>query len=205
MSVGSVALVTQQSGLEYPAAPGDVHSFACALPTGWLACDGSSLLRASYPALFAKIGTTWGSADATHFNVPDLRGRSVIGSGTGSGLTARTLGTQNIGAETVALSTAELAAHTHGAGTLVNANESAHTHPGLNVGGGAVKVVMDAAAGAVRRNIAYTAGDGTGNEFGVNAGSAHTHTISGSTSSSGSGTAHNNMQPSAVINWGIKT
>lgn len=48
-------------------------------PTGWLLCDGSSLLRASYPALFAAISTAYGSVDGTHFNVPDLRGRVTIG------------------------------------------------------------------------------------------------------------------------------
>lgn len=44
-------------------------------PTGWLECDGSSLLRASYPALFAAIGTLHGAADGTHFNIPDHRGK----------------------------------------------------------------------------------------------------------------------------------
>lgn len=44
-------------------------------PSGWLECDGSSLLRASYPALFAAIGTLHGAADGTHFNLPDHRGK----------------------------------------------------------------------------------------------------------------------------------
>lgn len=44
-------------------------------PPGWLECDGSSLLRASYPALFSAIGTLHGAADGTHFNIPDHRGR----------------------------------------------------------------------------------------------------------------------------------
>ncbi len=44
-------------------------------PTGWLEEDGSSLVRATYPALFAVIGTMYGAADATHFNLPDARGR----------------------------------------------------------------------------------------------------------------------------------
>lgn len=48
-------------------------------PTGWLLCDGSSYLRASYTSLFAVLGTAYGSADGTHFNVPDLRGRNPIG------------------------------------------------------------------------------------------------------------------------------
>lgn len=45
-------------------------------PSGWLEEDGSSLLRAgTYAGLFAVIGTTYGAADGTHFNLPDSRGR----------------------------------------------------------------------------------------------------------------------------------
>lgn len=47
--------------------------------SSWLMCDGSSYLRAAYPALFAVIGTAYGSVDGTHFNVPDLRGRVPVG------------------------------------------------------------------------------------------------------------------------------
>ncbi len=61
------------------------------IPAKWLVCNGASLLRASYPALFAVIGTTWGTADGTHFTLPDMRGRTPIGVGTGSGLSARAL------------------------------------------------------------------------------------------------------------------
>lgn len=53
-------------------------------PTGFLMCDGSSLVRADYTALFAAIGTAFGAADGSHFNVPDMRGRSALGVGTGS-------------------------------------------------------------------------------------------------------------------------
>lgn len=56
---------------------------ASSAPTGWINCDGASLLRAgTYAALFAVIGTTYGSADGTHFNVPDFRGIFPRGSGT---------------------------------------------------------------------------------------------------------------------------
>ena len=89
---------------------GTVIAFAGASPpAGYLSCDGSAVSRTTYAALFAVISTTWGVGDGvTTFNVPDLRGRQLIGSGTGAGLTARTLGTQNIGAETVTLSTANM-------------------------------------------------------------------------------------------------
>lgn len=52
---------------------------ATAPPTDWLACDGASLLRSAFPALFAVIGTTYGAADGTHFSLPDFRGRVPVG------------------------------------------------------------------------------------------------------------------------------
>jgi hypothetical protein len=62
-------------------------------PAGWLLCDGSAVSRTEYATLYAAIGDTWGAGDgSTTFNLPDLRGRAPIGAGTGSGLTARTLG-----------------------------------------------------------------------------------------------------------------
>ncbi len=48
-------------------------------PTGYLLCDGASYLRASYPDLFTAIGVLYGSADSTHFNVPDLAGKYLQG------------------------------------------------------------------------------------------------------------------------------
>jgi microcystin-dependent protein len=48
-------------------------------PAGYLECDGSSLLRASYPDLFAVISDDYGAADGTHFNIPDYRGRFLRG------------------------------------------------------------------------------------------------------------------------------
>jgi microcystin-dependent protein len=48
-------------------------------PSGYLYCNGQSLLRADYADLFTAIGTSFGAADGTHFNVPDLRGRFLRG------------------------------------------------------------------------------------------------------------------------------
>lgn len=81
---------------------GDIKPFGgSTIPANTVLCDGSAISRTTYANLFAVIGTTWGAGNgSTTFNVPDLRGRAIIGSGTGSGLTARTLGTQNIGEET---------------------------------------------------------------------------------------------------------
>lgn len=62
---------------------GAVMNFAMAAPpTGWLAADGAAVSRTTYAALFAAIGTTFGAGDgSTTFNVPDLRDRVALGSG----------------------------------------------------------------------------------------------------------------------------
>lgn len=49
------------------------------VPTGWLLCAGQSLSRTVYAELFAVLGTQYGSASGTTFNIPDLRGRVVAG------------------------------------------------------------------------------------------------------------------------------
>jgi len=46
------------------------------LPDGYLACDGSSLSRATYMALFEMIGMYYGSADISTFSLPHLIGPS---------------------------------------------------------------------------------------------------------------------------------
>ncbi len=60
---------------------GTVFEFAgTSCPAHSLAGDGSSLLRAGiYANLFAAISTAYGTADGTHFNLPDLRGKFVRG------------------------------------------------------------------------------------------------------------------------------
>ncbi len=45
------------------------------VPDGWLEENGASLLRSAYPGLFSVIGTMYGAADGTHFNLPDMRGK----------------------------------------------------------------------------------------------------------------------------------
>jgi len=60
---------------------GAVFHFAMiAAPAGYLKADGTAVSRATYAALFAAIGTTFGVGDgATTFNLPDLRGEFVRG------------------------------------------------------------------------------------------------------------------------------
>jgi microcystin-dependent protein len=95
---------------------GEVRMWAAAAaPSGWYALDGSCKSETTDAALYAVIGNTWTTADsctAGNFGLPDARGRTPIGAGTGTGLTARALGATG-GAETHAISAAEMPSHTH--------------------------------------------------------------------------------------------
>lgn len=140
-------------------------------PSGWLLCDGTAVSRATYATLFALVGTTYGAGDgSTTFNLPDMKGRMLLGSGQGSGLTNRSVN-DKAGAETVVLASNNLPSHTHSVGTPTISGAAAG--PGIigvkvnNVGGSPVDV--------------QTGGAGW------------------------SGTAHQNMQPSLVLNVMIKT
>lgn len=148
-------------------------------PSGWLLCYGQSLLRSSYPALFAAIGTTYGAADGTHFNVPDLRGRvpggkddmggsaaSRLTSG-GSGVDGATLGASG-GAETHTLTSGQIPAHTH-----------TNNYDGTSGANTAANRLMTTSG---------TNGAGTW-----------------TSGSAGGGGAHNNAQPTLVLNYLIKT
>lgn len=96
------------------ASTGTVTGFAGqTAPSGWLLCDGSPVSRVDYAPLFAVIGTIYGEGDQVNtFNLPDLRGRTIIGTGGGTGLSMRTLG-QKGGEEQHTLTVAEMPAHTH--------------------------------------------------------------------------------------------
>lgn len=80
-------------------------------PGNVLACDGSTYLRVDFPELFAVLDSIF-IVDSDHFTVPDLRGRTVIGAGDGSGLSSRAVGS-NGGEEDHQLTEGELASHSH--------------------------------------------------------------------------------------------
>ncbi len=100
-------------------------------PKNWEFCAGQTLSISSNTALFSLIGTTYGGNGQTTFMLPDLRGRVPIGAGQGPGTSQYNLG-QKGGVETVSLTEAQLAPHTHGATTSglsaeINASNQAAT------------------------------------------------------------------------------
>lgn len=172
-------------------------------PTGYLLCYGQAISRTDYAALFAAISTAYGVGDgSTTFNVPDRRGRvsagkDNMGGSAASRLTAplvapngETLGAVG-GFQTIGLEVADLPAHGHAVGTLATASAGAHTHDlsltTATVDVGAAVSVETADVNKLANQTALSAG-------------AHTHTLTGSTADTGSGSAHDNVQPTLVNN-----
>ena len=65
---------------------GQIAAFAGdVLPSGWLTCDGSLQLVATYPELGAQLGDSYGGDGVTDFALPDYRGRFVRAQDAGAG------------------------------------------------------------------------------------------------------------------------
>lgn len=144
-------------------------------PSGWLICDGRAISRTEYSELFYVIGTTYGSGDGSAtFNIPDLKGRTLVGVGNSgaTGATNHTLG-QKSGEETHKLEISEMPQHNHS--------------QYANVG--------NAATG--QTNLDDIAGCANINTQNVLVGAR-------TTSDTGGNGYHNNMQPYLVTNYIIK-
>ena len=189
-------------------------------PEGWLPCDGRAVSRTDYAALFAVVGTVYGAGDgATTFVLPDLRGRVAAGlddmGGTAAGrLTGRPGGVDGTalgasgGAETHTLGETEIAEHGHGAGSYEGRAS------GTTGSGGAHTHSLSRRSGAGSGPSAYqvtTSGDGGGARDATASAGAHTHAFSaevsltGRSGTAGGGKPHNNVQPTLVLNYIVKT
>jgi microcystin-dependent protein len=237
------AVVAAVAAAQYVPA-GTIHAFAGAtLPTGYLWCDGTSYLRATYAGLFTAIGTTWGAADGTHFNVPNFKdrfliGRATMGATTDAAIIDSLLDTTTLGStydgegaiDTITLTTTELPAHTHGAGSYTASGttgaDASHTHSFSGTSSSDGAHTHTVAQGAGSKSVSTGSGDAadrnqqTSSSNGAHthtfsgttgAGSSHTHSVSvslsGTSASSGTGSAFTVaiLPPSAVVNYIIKT
>lgn len=81
-------------------------------PRGWALCDGQLLAIQSNTALFSLVGTTFGGDGRSTFGLPDLRGRTMKGVGSGPGLTPVQWGGRG-GMESVVLTISQIPSHNH--------------------------------------------------------------------------------------------
>tara|TARA_Y100001938_G_C8089624_1_gene434262 strand:+ start:228 stop:833 length:606 start_codon:yes stop_codon:yes gene_type:complete len=86
ISISSSGAVTFSKDINPNNFVGMIASFAMATPpTGWLACDGSAVSKATYSALFTALGANaWGTDTTDNFYLPDLDGAFLRGTGTGT-------------------------------------------------------------------------------------------------------------------------
>lgn len=94
-------------------------------PRGYALAQGQILPINQNQSLYSLYGTTYGGDGRTSFALPDLRGRSAMGVGTGPGLSPASLGSKK-GIVGTVLKAENLPSHTHSAttATVINANGS---------------------------------------------------------------------------------
>lgn len=169
-------------------------------PSGWLLCYGQAVSRTTYSVLFAVIGTTFGVGDgSTTFNLPDLRGRMLVGLDNMGGSAANRVAAatsigQAAGAETHSHTGGS---HSHSAGTIVQVDNTHNLNPTGNLDGNN----MPAAGGGTVYNIPYY-GNGVLERTGYESDAA----TSGSTGAAGTGSTStvSDMNPYMALSAIIK-
>jgi microcystin-dependent protein len=157
--------------------PGIVLPYAgTAAPFGWLLCYGQAVSQATYAALYAVIGTTFGPDSGGNFTLPDARGRVIAGQDDMGGSSANRLTGQSGGVDGDTLG-ATGGAETH---TLVVSEIPAHTH-----------TILTGPPGGGYADPAYNSND--------------PRAMNSTSSSTGGDGAHNNVQPTIILNYIIKT
>ena len=136
-------------------------------PRGWAFCDGQILPINQNQSLYSLLGTTYGGDGRTSFGLPDLRSRTPIHQSDDHRLG------QKGGAETVTLTAAEIAAHTHTAKASSTAGDN--TSPAGDILAAVVNAYRDPEAATT------------------------TALRSGTVTNAGGGQAHNNMQPYTTL------
>jgi microcystin-dependent protein len=155
-------------------------------PSGFLDCDGTAVSRTTYSALFAVIGTTYGSGDgSTTFNVPDLEDKTVVGKSPTKALAS------SGGANTVAV-TGNIGGSA-GDFSLTTPTIASHSHPMARMSAGSMSGDPDGP-----QSQANNTGGGIGS---VGGGGAHSHPLAATFT----GDSRSVLQPFITTKYIIKT
>jgi len=166
---------------------------AASAPSGYYLCEGAAISRSTYSALFAVIGTTYGTGDgSTTFNVPDFRDRAPYGASTFT-LGSKTAGEVNSSGQN---STGTGTSGSSGASTVANNTGTGTTGTGTT---------GSATSGGTAPSIpasTYNTGSGTSGGSGASTVAANTGNAGATTvaSNTGSGGSHGHTLTTANTN-----
>ena len=90
------------------------------VPSGYLECNGQSVSRTTFAALFAVIGTQYGASNSSTFKVPDLRGEFIRGFDNGRGVDS--------GRSVASSQSDQNKQHNHSASSSSSVSDPGHTH-----------------------------------------------------------------------------
>ena len=146
------------------------------VPSGFLECNGAAVSRTTYAALFAIIGTTYGSGNgSTTFTLPDVQDKIVMGRSPTKAL-----------ASTGGANTVSSGGNSSGSGgntSISTPTMASHNHPVGNSQGG----------GTIRAQNSNSSSAGSGG--------SHNHSIT----STFTGSANSVLQPYLTVIYIIKT
>jgi microcystin-dependent protein len=155
---------------------GEIRIFPFAFaPKDWALCAGQLIPIQQNAALFSILGTTYGGNGTTTFALPDLTGKTPIGTGQGQGLTAYG-GGETGGQSVVTLLSSEMPNHAHGVLALDAPGDTDHPAQAAAL-----------AASSIRSPAYASTASG----------------LMGATSITGGSQAHNNMPPYLAVGFYI--
>lgn len=209
---GEIAFAAPAPG-EMPGVVKDFAGIEANVPAGYLPCDGRILAQAAYPALYLAIGNIWdlfggqAAPGGGNFRVPKFNGLNRVTKKDMGGQAPVTGGISRVAAATLAavlgeeyhaMTAAENGPHGHGV------NDPWHAHNSFNSIYGTRNELW--AFGNTYGDANASAGNfPNGDQHDLEHATMAAQPTGISIQSNGSGSGHENVAPSAIVNTIIKT
>ena len=167
-----VSQYVSEPTLQVPVGMIVMYGSVTTIPRGWLLCDGTGYAIATYPALYAAVGTTYGSSGG--FQVPNLTSRIPVGAGgTATGALGSELGLGRAVGSTGGVATVTLTAAQSGMPGHRHTYTDNYRSAGIVVASGATGIASNSQTEVTRAT--------TSNPADANAVSSHTNLMPGLT------------------------